>query len=368
MGLVFWMGLAIGQASGEPATQPETKPAPPIESPIQVVEPTTSTTEKGGNKKKLTKQEKKEADDLAKRQEEEAKKNALAKKEKDQRDSTALADEKAKAAKKLETILAAKPVNIDTLATEIKNARKPSPNDLTAAQELAKAWRNEKDNADDWKTNFWLALGLGLLGLLGLGIGWGVSQKSLKKKHSFDTLALTQTMNNNVARESRADLSKRDLEREIDDLKYELKKEKAANEELRKGGLKTEGGENPGHFSTVERNVPPSKINRYFNSPNPTDRAFHDQNGSNFIQPMASTYQLTLNSPDSDTANFQLLSSPETLRKILNTPETYIEPMCEATNAFNSQAQSIETKEQGLVKKRDGVWHLEKKAVIQYMA
>jgi len=372
--IVFGTGFAVGQNEGTkppeisqtPAAIRESKEGTTIDAPKPVVEPTTgvstparpsSSVIKGMNEQPLKKKYEKSSNpdtgkpaaiDIPKTQ-------VLA--------PSPVVDATIENMK----ILLTKPYDIEALANFIRDEKEEADNaHLTAAKKMEKAWRTEKDYAANSNRHFWIAMVLGFLTVLGLIIGGVISQKALKKNHADIISRVTKSMESDLTT-GHLRYSTSGLESENIDLKLQLGQAKKMIEELKKPNPTTSNETNSGSKIVISsRDAAPAKINRYFNSPNPTDKSFNDLNGSTSIQPFTSTYEITFDRPDSETASFRLLASQETLRKILNTPETYIEPMCQAENAFNPMAKNITTKEDGVVKKRDGIWYLETKARIRY--
>lgn len=379
--VVLWVGFGAGLAFGQnqdslKRIQDEETLKNPVMVPPPVVSPPTNKTEQITSKgdpvtttgvKNTQKSIKNEAIYPAKTQKEENKSTVeAAAAKKSAEDSIAGIQTNGATSTKLQSILENKPINMENLANEIRKTTSPESPHLNAAKELADAWRIEKDHATNSNRHFWIAIVLGFLTVFGLIIGWVISQNALKKKHGGTISRLTKSMESNMTTGHLRD-STSGLESEIIDLKRQLGQAKKMIEEFKKPNPTTSDETNPGSKIIISSgDAAPVKINRYFNSPNPTDKSFNDLNGSTSIQPFASTYEITLDGLDSETASFRLLASQETLRKIMNTPETYIEPMCQAENAFNPMAKSIITIEHGVVKKRDGIWHLETKARIRY--
>ena len=103
----------------------------------------------------------------------------------------------------------------------------------------------------------------------------------------------------------------------------------------------------------------------YMASPSP-DGSFSIGNQSLICRPGQSIYKFVVMSDNPNKAEFQLIDSPETMRRILNLIETYVEPVCTSVNGFMSDAKRIFTTNPGLAERHNDRWVVKEKAEIKY--
>jgi len=103
----------------------------------------------------------------------------------------------------------------------------------------------------------------------------------------------------------------------------------------------------------------------YMASPSP-DGSFSIGNQSLICRPGQSIYKFVVMSDNPNRAEFQLIDSPETLPRILNLIETYVEPVCTSVNGYVSDAKRIFTTNPGLAERHKDRWVVKDKAEIKY--
>ena len=103
----------------------------------------------------------------------------------------------------------------------------------------------------------------------------------------------------------------------------------------------------------------------YFSSPS-QDGSFNDKFRSKVFKPNASMYRFFAQGMNAYEAEFEFISSKDTLTDALNYPERYLDPVCESTNQFKSDSTRIITIQKGKVRLESEKWVLVLKAKIKY--
>lgn len=101
----------------------------------------------------------------------------------------------------------------------------------------------------------------------------------------------------------------------------------------------------------------------YLSTPN-TDGSFNESSASPNFKEGASIYRFTKLNPNK--AIFQIDDRESSIRLALQFPDKSIDPVCDATNAFNPKAIKIKTDQPGEVELQNGKWRVTKKSKIRY--
>ena len=68
-----------------------------------------------------------------------------------------------------------------------------------------------------------------------------------------------------------------------------------------------------------------------------------------------------------DIAFFQIVCNEAIINDVLNYPDTLLEPVCEYEGGYNLKAKSIKPIKDGILKKVNGIWKVEKRAIIKFI-
>lgn len=68
-----------------------------------------------------------------------------------------------------------------------------------------------------------------------------------------------------------------------------------------------------------------------------------------------------------DMAFFQIVCNEAIINDVLNDPDTLLEPVCEYDGGANLKAKSIKPIKDGMLKKVNGIWKVEKRAIIKFI-
>ena len=101
----------------------------------------------------------------------------------------------------------------------------------------------------------------------------------------------------------------------------------------------------------------------YLSTPN-TDGSFNESSASPNFKEGASIYRFT--KLNANKAIFQIDDRESSIRLALQFPDKSIDPVCDATNAFNPKAIKIKTDQPGEVELQNGKWRVTKKSKIRY--
>jgi len=101
----------------------------------------------------------------------------------------------------------------------------------------------------------------------------------------------------------------------------------------------------------------------YLSTPN-TDGSFNESSASPNFKEGASIYQFT--KLNANKAVFQIDERDSSIRLALQFPYKSINPVCDATNAFNPKARIIKTENLGEAELKNGKWVVTKKSKIRY--
>ncbi len=104
----------------------------------------------------------------------------------------------------------------------------------------------------------------------------------------------------------------------------------------------------------------------YMPSPSP-DGSFSVSNQNPGYRPGTSIYKFDVLADNPTQAEFILIDSPETLRRILNLIETYVEPVCTSINGYLPDAKRIFTTNPGRAERQNDRWVVKQKAEIKYV-
>lgn len=148
----------------------------------------------------------------------------------------------------------------------------------------------------------------------------------------------------------------RDLQSQIDDLKYKL----VSLNNL--SNLTKETVKSP----SIDIRESESKIDIFFLSTPNSDGSFNESSVSLSYKDGATIYRFKKIS--SNRASFQIDEKDASIKLALQYPDKNIDPVCEAVNAFNPKATRILTVESGEAELQNGKWIVEKnkKAKVKY--
>jgi hypothetical protein len=103
----------------------------------------------------------------------------------------------------------------------------------------------------------------------------------------------------------------------------------------------------------------------YMSTPN-RDGSFSSTSMSSTFKPTASMYVFTIKNKDGDEAEFGLINDKDTINDAVRSPDSYLLPVCDINGVLPHQAQSVETKTKGSVRKDGDIWKLVSKAVVEF--
>lgn len=176
--------------------------------------------------------------------------------------------------------------------------------------------------------------------------------KSYVKRKIDDATWNKGTANNNVGSAELRDVNNRirDLESQIEKIKSQL------NTSTPVQIFTTQ----PTYQETTQPEVRPEIF--FLPSPN-SDGSFDENSASSTYRDGATIYRFT--KTGNNNANFQIDEKEASIILALQYRDKRIDPVCEATNAFN-QAKHITTVQQGEAELQSGKWVVNKKAKIRY--
>lgn len=151
----------------------------------------------------------------------------------------------------------------------------------------------------------------------------------------------------------------RDIEEDIKKLydKYNALQDKEVSVETED---KNDNGKN-----VVSENINKEQVIFYLPLPD-REGNFNDASESKEFKPSESVYKFTTNDIDHYVAYFSFVNDQQTMNRAIWSPETYLEPVCENDNPYNSNASYIKTIKQGKSTKTENKWVVEEKAIIRY--
>lgn len=118
-------------------------------------------------------------------------------------------------------------------------------------------------------------------------------------------------------------------------------------------------------FEVPKANFPQSIV-FYMATPNKEDGSFDISSQTETFKPTQSLYKFTVDNSNSSKAKFEFFSDEAGIRDSIDSPQTYIDPVCEPQNARNPNAKKIITTSSGTAEKRNDKWVKITKAKIKY--
>ncbi|MCG9900885.1 MAG: hypothetical protein MH132_12845 [Hydrotalea sp.] len=148
----------------------------------------------------------------------------------------------------------------------------------------------------------------------------------------------------------------KELESQVENIKAQLKPSNPISSNI---ALNTQP-------SYQESKQPEVKSESFFLSTPNSDGSFNESSASSFYKDGATIYRFTKIA--NNRAKFQIDEKDASARLALQYPDKNIDPVCDATNAFNPRATRITTVEQGEAELQNGKWVVDrnKKAKIRY--
>ncbi|TDE04281.1 hypothetical protein [Flavobacterium sandaracinum] len=110
----------------------------------------------------------------------------------------------------------------------------------------------------------------------------------------------------------------------------------------------------------------PQSIVFYMATPNKEDGSFDISSQTETFKPTQSLYKFTVDNSNSSKAKFEFFSDEAGIRDSIDSPQTYIDPVCEPQNARNPNAKKIITTSPGTAEKRNDKWVIITNAKIKY--
>jgi hypothetical protein len=215
------------------------------------------------------------------------------------------------------------------------------------------------------KFNMWTAISLGLLLLIAifvLTIYFNINNKIKKLNERIDRRVKKNELTNIISpqngQNSNESLRIGKLESLIKNLEYSISnlnsptiyKEEKSPEVL---------------FEVPKANIPQSIV-FYMATPNKEDGSFDISSQTETFKPTQSLYKFTVDNSNSSKAKFEFFSDEAGIRDSIDSPQTYIDPVCEPQNARNPNAKKIITTSPGTAEKRNDKWVKITKAKIKY--
>jgi hypothetical protein len=117
---------------------------------------------------------------------------------------------------------------------------------------------------------------------------------------------------------------------------------------------------------TVPKSNIPQSIVFYMATPNKEDGSFNISSQTETFKPTQSLYKFTVDNSNSSKAKFEFFSDEAGIRDSVDSPQTYIDPVCEPQNARNPNAKKIVTTSPGIAEKRNDKWVKITNAKIKY--
>lgn len=117
---------------------------------------------------------------------------------------------------------------------------------------------------------------------------------------------------------------------------------------------------------TVPNANVPQAIVFYMATPNKEDGSFDISSQTETFKPTQSLYKFTVDNSNSSKAKFEFFSDEAGIRDSIDSPQTYIDPVCEPQNARNPNAKKIVTTSSGTAEKRNDKWVKITNAKIKY--
>ena len=118
-------------------------------------------------------------------------------------------------------------------------------------------------------------------------------------------------------------------------------------------------------FEVPKVNIPKSIV-FYMATPNKEDGSFDISSQTENFKPTQSLYKFTVDNSNSSRAKFEFFSDEAGIRDSIDSPQTYIDPVCEPQNARNPNAKKIITTSPGTAEKRNDKWVKITNAKIKY--
>jgi hypothetical protein len=215
------------------------------------------------------------------------------------------------------------------------------------------------------KFNMWTAISLGLLLLIAifvLTIYFNINNKIKKLNERIDRRVKKNELTNIISpqngQNSNESLRIGKLESLIKNLEYSISnlnsptiyKEEKSPEVL---------------FEVPKANIPQSIV-FYMATPNKEDGSFDISSQTETFKPTQSLYKFTVDNSNSSKAKFEFFSDEAGIRDSIDSPQTYIDPVCEPQNARNPNAKKIITTSSGTAEKRNDKWVKITNAKIKY--
>ncbi len=114
----------------------------------------------------------------------------------------------------------------------------------------------------------------------------------------------------------------------------------------------------------VPRDAPPKEV---FYLPVAMGKLlFDDRQKSESVRYGISVFQFAILDETGFRAQFSFIDDRSVKRRALNTPELYIDPVCESENSLKPHKSSFVTVEEGIAEKRGDRWEVTQKSKIQY--
>ena len=104
----------------------------------------------------------------------------------------------------------------------------------------------------------------------------------------------------------------------------------------------------------------------YMATPNKEDSSFDISSQTETFKPTQSLYKFTIDNSNSSKAKFEFFSDEAGIRDSIDSPQTYLDPVCEPQNARNPNAKKIVTTSPGTAEKRNYKWVKITNAKIKY--
>lgn len=224
----------------------------------------------------------------------------------------------------------------------------------------------EKNNSETSSFNLWTGILLGLIilvAILSTIIYFSLKREmqDLKSKIGF-----WNKMQNSPIKESTQNFQKSGDNSKIEKLECRIKTLEQSL--LNQKSIATTYNEEKSPEVILE--VPKEKrqptVVFYMATPNKEDGSFDISSQTENFKPTQSLYKFTVDNSNSSKAKFEFFSDDAGIRDCVDSPQTYIDPVCEPQNARNPTIKKIVTVSSGTAEKNNDKWEVLTKAKIKY--
>ncbi len=179
----------------------------------------------------------------------------------------------------------------------------------------------------------------------------------------------SKSSNNTEVTNERFNSYKKHIDDNVGNLKTRLEKlEKSIEKKQQYNSPVKQPVSSSTHTETKSRQTgpEPKTINNFYAYAPNKNGSFAISSLSSQIQESKTCYKITVDERTPNNAVFEFYSSEGSVKKATNTPEVFIKPVCESTQAIDQNAKNIITLKPGKLKKEGDLWVLIEKVEIKY--